>query len=191
MTLTEFINKYNGVVVADGQCGSLVRAYWNEVDLTVPPSYPDSKDYWPNPVPGYDKITSNPQPGNIAIYSGHGAFSEGHSAIYVGNGQVFEQNADPDGSPAHVYARQNTYLLGYLSKQGANVEPIFNEGDRKNINFWLYGEDRLLWSGVVEEKIAYKTAIGQIFTSQEYATNKPVTPLNRDTVLDYTNKHLQ
>lgn len=117
MTLQEFITKYNGKVVADGQCGNLVRAYWNEVDLTNPPSYPNSKDYWFNPVPGYDKV-STPQPGDIAIYNGHGMYTEGHSAIYAGNGQVFEQNADPDGSPAHLFNRANTYLLGYLRKQG-------------------------------------------------------------------------
>lgn len=122
MTLSEFINKYSGVVVGDGQCGTLVRQYWIEVDQTNPPSYPDSKDYWPNPVPGYDKLTSNPQPGDIAIYNGHDAFPEGHSAIYV-DGRVFEQNADPDGSAAHLFNRANTYLLGYLRKQGENMNP--------------------------------------------------------------------
>lgn len=135
MTLDQFITKYNGVRVADGQCGSLVRAYWNEVDLTVPPSYPNSKDYWFNPVPGYDKV-HDPQPGNIAIYNGHGAFPEGHSAIYVDNGQVFEQNADPDGSPAHLFNRVNTYLLGYLRKQGANMQPLHPLTRGDIINQW-------------------------------------------------------
>lgn len=117
MNIESFIAKYNGKVVGDGQCGSLVRAFWNEVDRTVPPSYTNSVDYWFNPVPGYSK-TGNPQPGDIAIYNGHGVYPEGHSAIYVG-GQVFEQNADPDGSPAHLFNRANTYLLGYLSKGGS------------------------------------------------------------------------
>lgn len=120
MTIDEFISKYNGKVVADGQCGNLVRAYWNEVDKTNPPSYENSKDYWFNPVPGYDKVSS-PQQGNIAIYNGHGAFPEGHSAIYY-DGRVFEQNADPDGSPAHLFNRSNTYLLGYLRKQGGSMD---------------------------------------------------------------------
>lgn len=115
MTLPDFVTKYNGRKVGDGQCGNLVRQYWIEVDHTSPPSYPDSKDYWFNPVPGYTK-TANPQPGDIAIYNGHGAYPEGHSAIYIGNEQVFEQNADPDGAPAHIFSRANTYLLGYLSK---------------------------------------------------------------------------
>lgn len=119
MTLQDFITKYDGKVVADGQCGNLVRAYWNEVDKTTPPSYPNSKDYWFNEVPGYDKV-HNPQLGDIAIYNGHGAYTEGHSAIYV-DGRVFEQNADPDGSPAHLYPRKNTNLLGYLRKQGEDM----------------------------------------------------------------------
>lgn len=120
MTLQEFINKYNWKKVGDGQCGALVRQYWIEVDGTNPPSYPNSKDYWFNPVPGYDKV-HDPQPGNIAIYDGHGTFVEGHSAIYV-DGRVFEQNADPDGSSAHLFNRANTYLLGYLrNKKGNNI----------------------------------------------------------------------
>lgn len=119
MTLQEFINTYNGKIVRGGQCGELVRQYWIDVDKTNPPSYLNSKDYWFNPVPGYDKV-STPQPGDIAIYNGHGAYPEGHSAIYY-DGRVFEQNADPDGSPAHLFNRNNTYLLGYLRKQGANM----------------------------------------------------------------------
>lgn len=119
MNLNDFITKYDGKVVRGGQCGELVRQYWIDVDKTVPPSYPNSKDYWYNPVPGYDKV-QDPRPGDIAIYDGHGAYTEGHSAIYV-DGRVFEQNADPNGSPAHLYNRNNTYLLGYLRKQGESM----------------------------------------------------------------------
>ena len=57
-----------------------------------------------------------PQAGDIAVYDGHTGFPEGHIAVYIGNGEVFEQNADPDGSPAHIFSRANTYLLGYLTK---------------------------------------------------------------------------
>lgn len=129
ITIGQFISNYDGKVVGDGECGTLVRRYWIEVDGTNPPGYDDSKDYWFNPVPGYDKITSAPQDGDIAVYNGHGPtlpdgslkYPEGHSAIYY-DGVVFEQNADPDGSPAHLYPRANTYLLGYLRKQGQGVK---------------------------------------------------------------------
>lgn len=127
MTLDEFISKYNGQYVGTGplkgQCGTLVRQYWIEVDHTSPPSYPNSKDYWFNPVPGYDKVAT-PKPGDIAIYDGHGVYTEGHSAISLGGTMVFEQNADPDGSPAHQFNRANTYLLGYLRKQGTSQGAI-------------------------------------------------------------------
>lgn len=139
MDLGSFIAKYNGKVVADGQCGNLVRAYWTEVDHTVPPSYTNSKDYWSNPVPGYNK-TQTPTPGAIAIYDGHGAFPEGHSAIYV-DGRVFEQNADPDGSPAHLYQRANTYLLGYLIKQGEDMV-LTPELWESNVKFAYFGGDK-------------------------------------------------
>lgn len=129
MTLQEFVVKYDGKYVGDGQCGSLVRAYWNEVDKTSPPSYTNSKDYWFNPVPGYDKVAS-PLAGDIAIYDGHGSFVEGHSAIVYVDGRVFEQNADPDHSPAHLYNRATTYLLGYLHKQGQGVNVMTEDGVR-------------------------------------------------------------
>lgn len=164
MTLQEFVNKYNGKIVGDGQCGTLVRAYWNEVDHTTPPSYPNSKDYWFNPVPGYDKV-HDPQPGNIAIYNGHGVYTEGHSAIYV-DGRVFEQNADPDHSPAHLFPRANTYLLGYLRKQGADMEPTFNDGDRLNFNSFLYGQDLGLHGDQVGKH--FKDAAYAILESSDY-----------------------
>ncbi len=44
---------------------------------------------------------------------------------------------------------------------------IFNEGDRKNVNIWLYGEDKLLYPAAIG--MQYKDAIGAIFTSKEYA----------------------
>lgn len=113
--MQDFLNKYNGKYVGDHQCGSLVRQYWIEVDNTNPPSYPSAKDYWFNPAPPYVH-TSSPKPGDIAVYDAHGAFPDGHIAVYVG-GEVFEQNADPDGSPAHLFNRANTYLLGYLTKE--------------------------------------------------------------------------
>lgn len=118
-TLSEFITKYDGHVIGDGQCGTLVRQYAIEVQGITPISYPSAKDYWFNPVPGYTQV-SPPQPGDWAIYDAHGTFTDGHMAVYV-DGRVFEQNADPDGSGAHLFSRANTYLLGYLRKEGGNM----------------------------------------------------------------------
>lgn len=117
MTLDQFIQTYNGEKIGDGQCGTLVRLYWNDVVGVDPPSYPSAKDYWFSPAPPYTHTTT-PNVGDIAVYNAHGAYPDGHIAIYIGNGQVFEQNADPDGSPAHTFTRANTYLLGYLTLGG-------------------------------------------------------------------------
>lgn len=120
--MEDFISRYDGRVIGDGECGALVRQYWIEVDGFTPPSYPSAKNYWTNPVPGYVH-TSSPKPGDIAVYDGHGVYTDGHIAVYVG-GQVFEQNADPDGSPAHLFKRAETYLLGYLTKEENMAEII-------------------------------------------------------------------
>lgn len=119
MTLVDFINQNTGKKllypgqnpIYTGECVQLVMLYMKQVQGVEPPVYPNAKDYWRS-IPGYTQ-ESSPQPGDIAVYDGHGAFPEGHIAVYV-DGEVFEQNADPDGSPAHLFKRANTYLLGYL-----------------------------------------------------------------------------
>lgn len=121
MTLNDFVTKYDGKKIGDGECGTLVRQYAIEVQGITPVSYTSAKDYWFNPVPGYVQA-STPQSGDWAVYNGHGTFVDGHMAVYVGPG-VFEQNADPDGSPAHLFTRANTYLLGYLRLQGETMTP--------------------------------------------------------------------
>lgn len=176
--MNPFITKYNGKHVGDGQCGTLVRQYWIEVDHTDPPSYPNSKDYWFNPVPGYDKITANPQIGDTAIYNGHGAYFEGHSAIYAGNGEVFEQNADPDGSPAHLFTRSSTYLLGYLRKKGTMTDQELHDLGTAVYRTCLHREpesgaaaismgQRFVSNGTITPESAQK-AVYSVFNSQEW-----------------------
>lgn len=140
MTLSQFIQTYSGKKVGDGECGTLVRQYWNEVVGVVPPSYPDAKDYWYNPAPPYSHTTT-PNIGDIAVYDAHGAFPEGHIAIYIGNGQVFEQNADPDGSPAHTFTRANTFLLGYLTQEG---DDMYN------------GKSAQEWAAIAQDALNFK-----------------------------------
>lgn len=59
--------------------------------------------------------------GDANVYGIHPFGPEGHVNIDLGNGQVFEQNADPDGSPAHIATRATNYLLGSLRFKGANM----------------------------------------------------------------------
>lgn len=58
------------------------------------------------------------QRGDINIYTIHPGGLEGHINIQIDNGQVFEQNADPDGSASHIYTRPTTFLLGSLRLKG-------------------------------------------------------------------------
>lgn len=167
MSLSDFIAKYQGQVVGGGQCGDLIRQYWNEVLNIDPPSYPSAKDYWFNAAPPYTH-TSTPQEGDIAVYNAHGAFPDGHIAIVWYNGEVFEQNADPDGSPAHLFNRANTYLLGYLTLGGDEMSVL---GATEIQDLWpvLFGyaasqTDINAWTGVESN-----TAIRQLVATPQYA----------------------
>lgn len=113
MTIDQFISQTTQRV-GTGQCGELVDL-WLVEGYDNHTEYATALQYWQNGIPGF-VITSNPQPGDIACYNAHPGFPDGHIAIYAGNGEVFEQNADPDGSAPHLFARANTYLLGYLTK---------------------------------------------------------------------------
>lgn len=105
-----------------GQCVQSVMIKIKNVDGIEPPVYPNAKDYWFNGIPGYSVVTDDLQPGDIAVYNGHGGFPEGHIAVVSPRPpEVFEQNADPDGSPMHFFTRANTYLLGHLRLKGADM----------------------------------------------------------------------
>lgn len=125
-----------GKPVGTGQCGELtdlwlVQGFGNHTE------YPTAIDYWSNGVPGFVK-SATPQPGALACYNAHPGYPDGHIAIYVSNGEVFEQNADPDGSYPHIYPRLSTYLLGYLI---SNVEEndMPNAGDVDNVYLLFNG----------------------------------------------------
>lgn len=123
-----------------GQCWDLVELFAERCgvpknpwaitlnsDGSSPAGY--AKNAWlyygnnPNLVNYFDKVPAGQQQkGDITIYDGHGIYTEGHIAISLGGSAVFEENADPDGSPAHVYNnRSSTYLLGALRLKGGNM----------------------------------------------------------------------
>lgn len=143
MTLAEFISSspvgVNGTYVDvdklyGPECWDLVELYAEQV-LQIPKNpwavtlIPDgvAKNAWlnydqnPQLIKYFDKIPAGQEKtGDITIYNGHGVYTEGHIAIKV-DGGVFEQNADPDGSPAHISNRSTTYLLGSLRLKGENM----------------------------------------------------------------------
>lgn len=114
MTPQVFINQNSGKRIGDGQCGALIDL-WLVEGYGVHTEYATALDYWTNGIAAFE-VAFSPRGGDIACYNAHPGFPDGHIAMYAGSGQVFEQNADPDGSPAHLFARANTYLLGYLTK---------------------------------------------------------------------------
>lgn len=114
MSPQTFVAQNNGKKIGTGQCGELVDL-WLVEGFGNHTEYASAKDYWFSGIPGFVPTTS-PQAGAIAVYNAHPGFPDGHIAVYMGGGVVFEQNADPDGSLAHEFARANTYLLGYLTQ---------------------------------------------------------------------------
>lgn len=152
-TLNQFIyineNKLVDVDKSYGaQCWDLVELYAEQVLQTPKEPWaitlgPDgaAREAWTvfdaHMQKYFDKIPKGQQkPGDINVYGPHGVFTEGHMAIELGNGDVFEQNADPDNSPAHTAIRAETYLLGSLRRK---EEPVVNKGDVVNLYIALLG----------------------------------------------------
>lgn len=182
-----------------GQCVQLIGVYLLEVYGQTLPIHPNAKDYWTYGIPGWDKTTT-PLRGDIAIYDGHLGFPEGHIAIYY-DSQVFEENADPDGSPAHLFARANTNLLGYLHKGEPMPEDYkMNRGDAENMFEAILGRpatpaDLDYYGGPEGQENKgriWKDAMYDLTNSDEYKKRIENTgQVNRQSVLDYTNKNLQ
>lgn len=138
MTLETFIANNNGKYVdVDGyygaQCWDLVELYAEQVlgvpkepwAITLGPEGA-AKEAWTvfdsHLQKYFVKIPAGQQKkGDITVYGPHGIYTEGHIAIQGDNGLVFEQNADPDHSPAHISTRANTYLLGSLRRKGGDM----------------------------------------------------------------------
>jgi hypothetical protein len=138
--LSQFItNENNQSVNIDGeygaQCWDLVELYAEQV-LQVP------KEPWAitlGPLGAayeawtvfdthmqqyFDKILAGEQQsGDICVDEAHIGGPEGHIYIYVSPTEVFEQNANPDGSPSHLFNRPTTYLLGSLRRKGEIMQP--------------------------------------------------------------------
>lgn len=132
MTIQDFITQNTGKKIGTGQCVPLVELYAQEVLNTPLPALPSAVNYW-KVLPGYTQ-ESSPKVGDIAVYNSHPGFPDGHIAIVnqlTNPPQVFEQNADPDGSPAHLFQRSTIYLLGYLRKD------IMRQVSDENM-YWMF-----------------------------------------------------
>lgn len=129
------------------------------------------------------------QRGDINVYDGHGIYTEGHINIDLANGQVFEQNADPDHSPAHISTRATTYLLGSIRLKGENdmvpdihhLDAIFQRFFGRNSTVaeqaeWIGKKGYTELIDVLQSQQAYKDQVHYSDVGFQTVT-KGVTPL--------------
>lgn len=144
----------------------------------------------------FDKVPAGQQrKGDIGVYAGRPGYEEGHILIFINsNNAVFEENADPDGSPAHVYTnRSATYLLGVLrlkKEDDMGATPDMNGGDMVNVwntfdghpptkadtDHWLTDE-KANWKTLVYDKllVQHEALKKQLADTQKQSAYTPVT----------------
>lgn len=198
-----------------GQCWDLVELYAERLgvpkapwaitlntDGSAPAGY--AKNAWlyfnnnPNLVAHFDQIPAGQhQRGDIGVYNGHGDYVEGHINIFTDSGNgVFQENADPDGSPAHETQRAPTYLLGALRLKGgdivkpsaADVKYAFNtftidgrDPTAKQVSDYMAGDIRNMYHDLLFYEILAKA--GE--TQQAFKDLQPWLPINADQVAYY------
>lgn len=143
----------------------------------------------------FNKIPAGQQQkGDITVYDGHGPYIHGHIAISLGGSSVFEENADPDGAPAHVYNnRSSTYLLGALRLKGDTMQPLTPAQVDHVLKMGLRREP------TAEElnNPAYANSAGLLIDTvwnnggEENYKNPPTAGVNKQSVVDYINKNLK
>lgn len=137
MTLTEFVNLYDGTKVGAGQCVALIKQYEQEVLNLTPVAVGNAHQYFDNYeneeflYTNFDRITydgtNKPEIGDIVVWStvvGQGA---GHVAIAYYNIEEssfisFDQNWN---TPLLCQLETHTYnnVLGWLRYKGQIPEP--------------------------------------------------------------------
>lgn len=197
--LQTFINQVlaTGKPVGSGECGELVDL-WLVEGYGVRTSYPNAIDYWTNGLPGFQRVNS-PEPGDLACYDAHPGYPDGHIAIYAGNGEVFEQNADPDGALPHVYLRANTYLLGYLRYNGGNMKPDPNQVNQLVTLCWGPGaatkDDITSLNAQPTVQAMLNALLGDnrtaVWDAEVYRLLNQTSTLNKNSVIGYLQENLQ
>lgn len=187
MTLDQFVTAYTGESLTNnhggyaGECVSLAARFAQEVQ-NVPnadgvlycQTTGGARDLYENPtaltMQYYDKIP-NGQPRQKAdlVVWGANLGKYGDVAVALDSGtQIFGQLGTPVFIPANIRSETRP-PLGYLRLKGTDMPP-FNEGDRVNINQYLYGKDIGRFSGAVGKD--WKDAIYfGIFETADYKTD--------------------
>lgn len=137
MTLNQFVEKYNGTKVGDGQCVALVKQYEQDVLDLIPQAVGNAHQYYddfydePFLYENFDRITYNgsnvPNIGDIIIWSTAVGGGYGHIAIVYENISSssftsFDQNWN---TPLVCNIENHNYnnVLGWIRKKGI-VPPI-------------------------------------------------------------------
>lgn len=148
MTPSQFVTDNNGKVIGSGQCGDLVDL-WLVEGFGNHTSYATALDYWMGGIPGFSLVVGAPQDGDIGCYNAHPGYPEGHITMHY-QGEEFEQNADPNGSPAHLFPRATTYLLGYLRKDTPVNNVTITQAEYEDFQNWKAIGQQLAYTSVYE-----------------------------------------
>lgn len=130
-----------------GECVGLVQKWFATVG--APFFYGNAVNLYANaPSNAYSKGTTWPAPrGAAAIFGapyGYNASTkayDGHTALSLGDGQLFEQNANPDGSVPHIHNYGATAPKGYI---GYILPNNYQEGEAmiqdSDNEFWRWNK---------------------------------------------------
>ncbi|MBU1092532.1 hypothetical protein KJ836_02605 [Patescibacteria group bacterium] len=154
MTLSEFIEKYNGKEKGyptdtqyKGECLSIVKLYIKEcLGISPPPSGTNSAyGYWsnfPNPLGGvFEKVESTPtnfpSPGDVMIWKPWTGNTYGHIEIALSGNKdkfiSFGQNWG--GRQAHTTEHNYTNVIGWLKIKGTIEENNMNDEQKRILDF--------------------------------------------------------
>ncbi|NBU34394.1 CHAP domain-containing protein [bacterium] len=159
MTLSEFVNKYNGVHIdEDGyygaQCWDVSARYAREV--VGCPSFPTGSGgaeglfrLFANPIPQYfDRIANNksdpnqlPLPGDVIVWDASFSPPWGHTAVCISADasgvNVIEQNGNNPGGVAYIKKRGWTGVSGWLRPKKGTTMAVIPDADNY---YWRYGQ---------------------------------------------------
>lgn len=132
-----------------------------------------AKDIWTRHDPAYfDIVQGPPQPLDFAIW-GSKVGVAGHVAVVKEVRPLGFVSWDQNWNAVlkvQVVNHDNFGLLGFLRPKGVEMPVLFNEGDRANINVYLYGSDLGRFKDAVGKE--WKDAMYfAIFETPEYKTD--------------------
>ena len=149
MTLTEFVNTYNGTKVGDGQCVALIKQYEQDVLNLTPVAVGNAYQYYDNYenqeflYNNFNRIaydgTNIPEVGDIIVWNTNVGNGNGHVAIVFSditneNFNSFDQNWN---TPLLCNLETHNYInvLGWLRKK--EITPDIKSVKLKNKFKWV------------------------------------------------------